>query len=230
MVGRKGKDLQAPESPELTAVNEALDRLYEIVTFGSYTGTPSPRGETVFDQTENSLFYTIFGENKDRVADILAGGSTGTLSAMLAGDTDNWFWSTRTSILSLTIGNGDGDQTTFATVLKSYSNAQTSLASAAFGNPAMMDAPLGGDPFGNTSSDSLAFRVFGAPNKVPTGSASLMSMFEALESRVQRWRWHHDACVTLRQDSDSSFPAAGSENFLAANWPWRVHSLPGHFL
>lgn len=72
--------LTAPENPDLTAVNAALDRLYRIVTFGSYTGSPSPRGETVFDQASNSLFYAIFGYNKDRVAAILDGGSTGRLA------------------------------------------------------------------------------------------------------------------------------------------------------
>ncbi|MCJ9720802.1 hypothetical protein MOV66_10285 [Agrobacterium sp. SHOUNA12C] len=181
----KLKDLTAPENPDLAAVNAALDRLYKIVTFGSYTGSPSPRSETVFDQASNSLFYAIFGYNKDRVAAILNGGSTGTLSTMLAADTDTWFWSASTSLLSMTIGNnGNGDSASFGTVLKAYSNAQTSLASATFGSPAMLDAILGGDPFGNTSSDSLAFRVFGTPGNVPTGGNSIVSRIASLEARV----------------------------------------------
>jgi hypothetical protein len=173
-------DLTGPENPDLTAVNEDLDRLYKMVSFGSYTNPTSsdPRSETVFDVGYNSLFNVIFGANADLAAAIIATGGPANITAMIAHDTDEWFWSAGTSLLSLTIGYD-----AYGPLLKEYVSG-ASVASATFGNIDMLDAILGGDHFGNTSSNSIAFRVFGATNKVPTGSTSIVSMIEALQSRM----------------------------------------------
>ncbi len=62
------KDIAPPGGPDLTAVNQAIDRLHKIVLFGAAAdGTggwgSTPRAEMVFDDSskQRSFFTTVLG-------------------------------------------------------------------------------------------------------------------------------------------------------------------------
>ncbi|TCA41717.1 hypothetical protein E0J16_34070 [Rhizobium pisi] len=138
----KVKDLTAPESPELTEVNEAIDRLYKIVLYGAATaGTGSwgsdPRAETYFDDPDRhrSLFSVVLG------ADGYGAGWTQFLTV-----------TTSSSVMRLTYGNETDIAAWLDTNGKSLANVVadatdlldaldgTSLVGKAIGTPEMINA------------------------------------------------------------------------------------------
>ena len=169
----KVKDLTAPESPELTAVNEAIDRLYRIILYGAAAdGTggwnSDPRAEMIFDDPDRqrSMFSTIFG------VDGYGAAWTQFLTVTTNSSVMRLTYGTDTNIAEWLDTNGKDLSTVVAgstDVLDALGGK--SVAEKAIGTPEMITA------IGTKTALEL---VFGSASRAASWSTSLRSLAEGV--------------------------------------------------
>ncbi|TAW65410.1 hypothetical protein ELI15_14040 [Rhizobium ruizarguesonis] len=169
----KVKDLTAPESPELTAVNEAIDRLCKIIFYGAgVSGTGSwgsdPRAETLFDDADRqrSMFSTIFG------IDGYGAAWTQFLTVTTSSSVMRLTYGTDTNIAAWLDTNGkDLAMVTLGSTEALDALGGKSVVEKAIGTPEMINA------IGTKSPLEL---VFGDATRAATWSTSLRSLAEGV--------------------------------------------------
>ncbi|MBX5160424.1 hypothetical protein HJB89_25400 [Rhizobium sp. NZLR8] len=157
----KVKDLTAPESPELTALIEAIDRLYKIVLTGSGTDgggwSSDPRSETYFDDPDRqrSFFSVILG-----------------IDGYGAAWTQFLTQTTSSSVMRLTYGN----DTDIAAWLDQNGK---SLSTVTVGSPEILDA---------LSGKSLAEKAIGTPEMITAiGTKTALELMFGNATRAATW-------------------------------------------
>ncbi|NEK19933.1 hypothetical protein [Rhizobium leguminosarum] len=148
-------DITAPESPDLTEVKAALNRVYKIVLFGADAGGQGygwgvqPQHEKIFDDADQqrSLFTTVFGVD----------GWGYAWAEYMTQDSNS-------SVMRLTFGNETD-------VAQWLDNAGHSLATITVGSPTLLNQPSG---------QTLIEKIF----DLESGIASLKSRMSSAESRL----------------------------------------------
>jgi len=178
--------LQAPESPELTEVNDALDRLFHIVAFKAKTNNSliDPRAETVYDTLDTSVSATLWGlidttgTTKERI-------ETGRpVVEAVFGPSDTRFFTSSVNLATATWGYYSIDSG--VDYLSPIWTASTSIAGLAFGSASMLSALIATGPV--TATNSIAYRTFGSPASVTAlGSRSLAALAFGSSSMVATW-------------------------------------------
>lgn len=201
--------LTSPETPELTEINADLDRLFNMLGFGARTDNMSadPRAETIYDTSESSISYLLFGlaedDMRDRLTAILTGSGSMPILETLYDITDDRWFSTSATIAGVTYGDVTQD---YVTTINARPNG--SLAAYTFGSTDMLEliagdfAPTPGQSlaysvFGSTdmlsalSGDSLAYVAFGSPTRAGAWQTAHISLAEAM---------YGDAVPTITSD------------------------------
>ncbi|MEY9198421.1 hypothetical protein ABIA16_003537 [Sinorhizobium fredii] len=180
--------LTSPETPELTEVNEALDRLFNLLGFGARTDNMSsdPRAETIYDTSESSVSYLLFGlaedDMRDRLIAILTGSGSRPIMETLYDITDDRWFSTSATLAGVTYGDATQD---YVTTINARSNG--SLAAYTFGSTDMLEL-IAGD-FAPTPDHSLAYSVFGSTDMLSAlGGNSIAYLSFGSPTRAGAWQ------------------------------------------